>query len=60
MSVAVKQPSNKKYLFDKRNMEKTLENNKSFHFTYYLQVLNETYQVQFKILQIGSKQGKCY
>lgn len=60
MSVAVKQPSNKKYLFDKRNMEKTLENNKSFHFTYYLQVLNETYQVQFKILQIDSKQGKCY
>lgn len=42
MSVAAKQPSNKKYLFDKRTMENTLENNKSFYFTYYSQVLNES------------------
>lgn len=42
MSIAAKQPSDKKYLFDRKTMEKTLENNKSFCFTSYSQVLNET------------------
>lgn len=42
MSIAAKQPSDKKYLFDRKTMEKALENNKSFCFTYYSQVLNET------------------